>query len=105
MALTYSILDRTKTSTRFVTVVEVTIGTYATGGLAISANKCGLGSISAVTVSGASTLGYVPVWDRTNGKLQMFYGDNNNASDGPLIEVPDTTDLSAEKVVLTIYGV
>lgn len=28
-------------------------------------------------------------------KVKAFYGDNNNAADGPLIEVPNATNLSA----------
>lgn len=40
--------------------------------------------------------GYVPVYaPATTGNLKVYYGDNNNASDGPLIEVPNATDLSA----------
>lgn len=38
--------------------------------------------------------GYVCEADRTNLKILAYYGDNNNASDGPLIEVPNTTNLS-----------
>lgn len=43
----------------------------------------------------ASGAGYKPEWNESAQKLTMFYGDNNNASDGPAIEVPNTTDLSA----------
>lgn len=39
--------------------------------------------------------GYVGLWDAANQKLLQYYGDNNNAADGPLIEAPNTTDLSA----------
>jgi hypothetical protein len=38
---------------------------------------------------------YVLQWDKANQKVLAYYGDNNNAADGPLIAVPDTTDLSA----------
>jgi hypothetical protein len=38
--------------------------------------------------------GYTPVYDYTNDKLKVYYSDNNNTSDGPAIEVPNTTDLS-----------
>lgn len=38
--------------------------------------------------------GYVFNYDKANGKVIAYYGDNNNAADGPLIEVPGTTDLS-----------
>lgn len=42
--------------------------------------------------------GYIPVWDPTNSKLKVYYIDNNNGSDGPMIEVPNATDLSAVTV-------
>ncbi len=42
--------------------------------------------------------GYVGEWDAANQKLKAMYSDNNNAADGPLIQVPDTTDLSAVTV-------
>lgn len=39
--------------------------------------------------------GYTCAYDKTNDKLKVYYGDFNNASDGPMIEVPNTTNLSA----------
>lgn len=42
-----------------------------------------------------STGGYVGTFVASSQKVMALYGDNNNASDGPLIEVPATTDLSA----------
>lgn len=42
--------------------------------------------------------GYIFRLDNTLGssvKVLAYYGDNNNAADGPLIAVPDTTDISA----------
>lgn len=47
----------------------------------------------------ASGLGYQFEWDAANQKLVATYGDNNNASDGPLIEVPNATDLSAQTAI------
>ena len=38
--------------------------------------------------------GYVFEYDAANQKVIVYYGDNNNASDGPLIQIPDTTNLS-----------
>ncbi len=40
------------------------------------------------------TSGYVFQWDTANQLLKAYYADNNNAADGPLIEVPAATDLS-----------
>jgi hypothetical protein len=39
--------------------------------------------------------GYVFVWDKTAGKVVAYWGDNNNAADGPGVEVPNATDLTA----------
>jgi hypothetical protein len=64
---------------------------YPTGGEAID---LGLNERVDFLVTSPSG-GYVGLWDATNQKLLMYYGDNNNASDGALIQVPDTTDLSA----------
>lgn len=76
---------------------------YATGGYAISGNQVGFNRITAV-VPVANT-GYIPVWDATNSKLKVFYSDNNNASDGPLIEVPAATDLSAVSFTVLAFGI
>mgnify|MGYP000862448838 CR=1 FL=1 len=48
--------------------------------------------------------GYLPQWDLANGKLKMFYGDNNNASDGPLIEVPNATALNGVTMKLLVLS-
>lgn len=32
--------------------------------------------------------GYIYAYDAANGKVMTFFGDNNNAVDGPLIEIP-----------------
>lgn len=67
---------------------------YPTGGEALSKSTIGLGDrLDSIVFEPAG--GYVPVYDYTNEKVKMFMGDNNNAADGPLIEVADTTDLSA----------
>lgn len=68
---------------------------YATGGESFTAADLGLTQITDFTCELGAT-GYAGVWDRskTAPKLMAFYGDNNNASDGPLIEVPSTTNLS-----------
>lgn len=39
--------------------------------------------------------GYVFEYDYTNDKVKAYYADYNAAADGALIEVPNTTDLSA----------
>src|SRR5690349_8178099 len=39
--------------------------------------------------------GYIFRFDKASQSVLAYYGDNNNAADGPLIAVPDTTDISA----------
>ena len=46
----------------------------------------GKGNVSILYVVAQDCGGYVPVYDNTNDKLKVYYADNNNASDGPLIE-------------------
>lgn len=71
--------------------------TYPSGGEAIDAPGDKGYHHLLVTPGG----GYVGVWDRVNQKILAYYGDNNNAADGPLIESA-TTDLSA--VVFQFIG-
>src|SRR5687768_12487540 len=50
--------------------------------------------------------GYVFEYDDTNNKVLAYYGDYSNASDGPGVAVPDTTDISAIGAVKGIaFGV
>ena len=77
---------------------------YPTGGEAITvANFNFSGGILALFLE-PSLGGYVPVWDGTNSKIKVLYGDYDNVSDGPLIEVPNTTDLSAVVVRFIAFG-
>jgi len=71
---------------------------YATGGM------LGLeASVEAALVEGRRIIGiipqdcagYLPVWVPSTNKVKVYYVDNNNAADGPLIEVPNGTDLSS----------
>ena len=48
--------------------------------------------------------GYVFDWDRANQKLKVYYSDDNDSSDGPLIEVPNTTDLSTLSPIVLVIG-
>jgi hypothetical protein len=105
MALTHTTLVRTVFGDKRVVITESTLdNSYITNGEPLTAAEFGLASIEAIIATPANNDGYVPSWDRTNSKLIMLYGDNNNAADGPLIEVPNTTDLSAVQVTLQVIG-
>jgi hypothetical protein len=70
---------------------------YPTGGEALPTGtttaKFGLSKVDFVIIP--TSAGYTFAYDYTNDKILAYYGDNNNAADGPAIEVPNTTDLSA----------
>ena len=63
--------------------------TYPSGGEVISISGCERAEF--VWAAGS---GYVGEWDQNDQKLKLYYGDNNNAADGPLIENA-TADISA----------
>lgn len=71
---------------------------YPTGGTAgFEASMraaIGRGNIDVVGVIGQDCGGYVPVYDRANDKLKVYFVNNDGASDGPMIEVAGSTDLS-----------
>ncbi len=104
--------------TRFapeVAVAKVSVvfdNSYPTGGEVVDLSAF-LTRIHVVVPMGPSTTGYVmkPIdaagTQFVAGKFtaKAWYGDNNNAADGPLIEVPNTTDLSAETAeFLVLYA-
>lgn len=80
---------------------------YLAGGEALNAVP-GIGAIEAVLPCGAArnaTTGAVVLrYDHTTGKMQAFWGDNDNGADAALIEVVDTTNLSAFTTRLLILG-
>lgn len=69
---------------------------YPTGGSAFDAKYTALKkhTRTVMAVHAVDCKGYTPAYDSSTGKLKFYYSDNNNASDGPAIEVPNTTDLS-----------
>jgi hypothetical protein len=64
----------------------------AGGGEPVTAANVELSAISHMVIEPAE--GYVFQYVASTGRIKAFYGDWNNASDGPLVEVPDTTNLS-----------
>lgn len=106
MALTFSLDDRQLVGNKRQVRGTVTFdSSYATGGETFTPADFGLTAITDVQAQ-PSTVGYVAVWNRstTAPKLMAFYGDNNNASDGALIEVPNTTDISTSVHRIAVTG-
>ena len=61
-------------------------GNYAGGGIAITAADCDLADSIDTMVEEGKKVGYSHWYDRANGMIEIWYGDNNNAADGPLVE-------------------
>ena len=101
MAVTVSVTKVTKFDAELqVLLVAATYdSSYPTGGENIDLSAYGK-NIKAAVPCGPTATGFVP--EAVNGGAsttgifvgRMFYGDNNNASDGPLIEVPNATNLN-----------
>lgn len=71
---------------------------YPTGGEAFNAeSESGFSDVFTVQVLPKSgyIFEYVDSATAANRKIKAYYADYNAAADGALIEVPDTTDLSA----------
>jgi hypothetical protein len=67
---------------------------YPTGGEAITAANVGMNrAIDRIHFNAAS--GYVFEYDKTNQKVLAYYADNDGGADGALIQVANTTNLSA----------
>lgn len=92
----------------FVTVKKVTLdASYPTGGEGLTLAQLGFALAPdwvEVFPYSVEAAGYSFVYDLTNKKLLAYWGDNNNAADGPLTEVAAATDLSAVVVVVKAYG-
>jgi hypothetical protein len=74
---------------------------YPTGGEALVASDLGLDEILAVFAEGGP---YVVKYDKANGKLMAYWADYDAGADGALIQVANTTDLSAAVVWVLVLG-
>lgn len=84
--------------------VTVTMdSSYATGGEAITANACRLGSITGA-VFGANG-GWVPVWDQANLKV-MAYGQDGDTTGAPvaLSQADAATDIATIVFTGLVWG-
>lgn len=81
----------------FVDIIDI-VGdsAYPTGGSAFDAKYKALKHQTRMIlgVIGIDAKGYTPAYDSATGKLKFYYV-NADAADGPQIEVPNATDLSA----------
>lgn len=75
---------------------------YPTGGESITPNALGFGTILMGGALG-NYLGYGFQWDNANSKLLAYYSDYDAGADGPLIQVPDTTNLSTVAAIPCVF--
>ena len=68
-------------------IVAVTADTdYPTGGWPVTPANFRLRGIRHLDLEPVG--GYVFEYDDANAKIKAYWGDNNNTSDGPLVEIP-----------------
>lgn len=97
MALTVTRVMTTAIKDAFVTINKVDFdSSYPTNGETLTSADLGFSDVANnLTVLCFPKAGYVAEYDGANAKIKVYWGDNNNASDGPLVEVANTTDISA----------
>jgi len=94
LAATVTIKDKFKLGNGFVVIADVAFdNSYPTGGEEVLPEKFGINALDFVQAAPSS--GYVFQYDHTNKKLLAYYADYDAVADGALIQVPDTTNLSA----------
>lgn len=86
---------------RFTVVLD---NSYPTGGYTGLAAKLTAAASRTPTIIAAvaQSTGYAAQWDYANSKLMIFICDNAGAN-GPMIQVPNTTDLSAVTLSLVVF--
>lgn len=102
IAIDYDVLEREHGPGRLTTlIVKFTFdSTYPANGEVVDLDLLGVNEVLNEAV-GLTNGGYVAQYLKATNKVKLWYGDNNNAADGPLIENA-TTDVSAQSVTLTL---
>lgn len=92
---------------QFKKVATVTFdSSYPTGGETLNASSFGLAFFEDIVVNDSTGYTFTPsiAAGGATALVLVYYGDNNNASDGPLIELPNATNISTLAVTVTAYG-
>ena len=97
MALTISNLQLGVSGNKFTRTGSIAFdSSYPTGGEPLSKTALHLSENVTVDLFSANPKsGYVFEYDYANSKLLVYYGDNNNENDSPLIQVPDEANLGS----------
>ena len=107
--VTYTILNsRIGARSRRFNRVRLAFGdgalTYPANGIPISKGKCGCpNDVESMVVVDKGLSGYFFQYDQSAEKLVVMYGDNNNASDGPMIEA-STVAIAAQVIEVEVIG-
>lgn len=88
--------DKVPFGDRWMRIVSIAFdNSYPTNGEAVTFADLGVADTPDVVLCISGHKGYVFDYDAANQKMLVYYGDNNNASDGPLVEVANAADISA----------
>lgn len=80
--------------------------TYPAGGIPLLKGKMGLPTDVQEfgLIDPASANGFVYKYDKTNNKLRIYQGDNDNVADAPLIELTGAAAPAAATLVVKAVG-
>lgn len=107
--VTYTLLKaRTLGDSRKSNLVRMAFGdgalTYPAAGFPVLKGKLGCPvTIESMQVVDQGVSGYVFNYDQSAEKMVVLMGDNNNASDGPLIEA-STVAIAAQTIEVEVIG-
>ena len=87
---------------RFTVVLDASYPTGGYTGLAAKLTAAASRTPTILAVIDRGT-GYKAVWDYANSKLMVYRCDYDAVADGPMVQVPDTTDLSAVTLSLVVF--
>lgn len=108
MGITLTTVSRHKTADQFKINATATFdSSYATGGEAFSASTLGLAYIEDVVVNDSKGYTFDPTVAAGGATctIKAYYVDyTNTTTDGALIEVASTEDLSSVAPIITVYG-
>ena len=99
MAATLTVDKEVQLNGARIVMAHGNLGTYATGGIAVTPRAVRLGQIDTIVPNNAGD--YRFEYDRTNVKLKAYTDD---AVTGISAEVANTTDLSAITLSMLIFG-
>lgn len=78
--------------------------TYPAGGFPVSIGKLGCpNNIESLKVVDQGVSGYIFNYDQSAVKMVVLMGDNNNASDGPMVEA-STVAIAAQTIEVEVIG-